>query len=159
MNTASRMTNPGVHFPPPFLYVAGLLGGWMLHRWRPLPFTAGPSEGRDLISVALFTVWLGMMFSALLTFRRAHTAVMPNRPAAELVTEGPYRLTRNPMYVSLVALYAALSLVLNTWWPLVLLPLVVLAVDRIVIAREERYLSTAFPDAYAAYRARVRRWL
>lgn len=159
MSMASRTSSPGVHFPPPFLYGAGLLVGWLLDRWRPLPITPGPSTVRDVIAAVLFAFWLGMMVSALLTFYRARTAVMPNRPAATLVTRGPYRLTRNPMYVSLVALYAALALVLNSWWLLLLLPLVVLAVDRIVIAREERYLSAAFPDAYAAYRARVRRWL
>ena len=75
------------------------------------------------------------------------------------MTAGPYRLTRNPMYVSLAALYVGVSLFANSWWPLLLLPVVLLAVDRAVIAREERYLAGAFPAEYAAYRARVRRWL
>ncbi|HEX6629907.1 MAG TPA: isoprenylcysteine carboxylmethyltransferase family protein, partial [Gemmatimonadaceae bacterium] len=84
---------------------------------------------------------------------------IPNRPATRLATGGPYRLTRNPMYVSLAALYLGVALFANSWWPVALLPLVLLVVDRAVIAREERYLAAAFPDEYAAYRARVRRWL
>jgi protein-S-isoprenylcysteine O-methyltransferase Ste14 len=63
------------------------------------------------------------------------------------------------MYVSLVALYLALALLMNTWWPIVLLPVVILVIDRTVIAREERYLSSAFPNEYGPYRARVRRWV
>ena len=63
------------------------------------------------------------------------------------------------MYVSLIALYLGISLWLNTWWPLALLPVVVVLVDRLVIAREERYMATAYPGEYDAYRARVRRWL
>ena len=69
------------------------------------------------------------------------------------------QVTRNPMYVSLVALYAGVTLLVNTWWPFLFLPFVVIAVDRAVIAREERYLASAFPAEYGAYARRVRRWL
>ena len=64
-----------------------------------------------------------------------------------------------PMYLGLVALYVAAALWLNSWWALVLLPVVVIVIDRTVIAREERYLGSAFPSEYSAYRSRVRRWL
>ena len=97
--------------------------------------------------------------SALTGFWRSHTTLIPNRRATTLVTAGPHRITRNPMYVSLVALYLGVTLLGNSWWPAVLLPIVVLVVDRAVIAREERYLAAAFPGEYAAYCARVRRWL
>jgi protein-S-isoprenylcysteine O-methyltransferase Ste14 len=63
------------------------------------------------------------------------------------------------MYVSLVLLYVGVTLALDTWWPLVLLPLVIVAVDRLVIRREERYLAAAFPSEYPAYCRRVRRWV
>jgi protein-S-isoprenylcysteine O-methyltransferase Ste14 len=68
-------------------------------------------------------------------------------------------MTRNPMYVSLAVLYVGLTLIVNSWWPLPLLAVVLVVVDRAVIAREERYLAAAFPVDYATYRARVRRWL
>jgi protein-S-isoprenylcysteine O-methyltransferase Ste14 len=152
------LPHPGVRYPPPLLYVAGLLAGWALHRWRPLPITAGPATARTLAGLLCVGLWLALMAGALAAFRRARTTLIPNRPAAALATGGPYRFTRNPMYLALVALYVGVTLLANSWWPLALLPVVVLAVDRDVIAREERYLAGAFPAEYAAYRSRVRRW-
>lgn len=78
---------------------------------------------------------------------------------ATLVTSGVFRLTRNPMYVGLAAAYAGVAALLGSWWPLALLPLVLVAVDRLVIAREEPYLARALGAQYEAYRRRVRRWL
>jgi len=149
----------GVAFPPPFVYVAGIVLGWLLHRWRPLPITDGASTVRVALGIAMLLVFLLLFLAAFRAFRRARTTLIPNKPATAFVTSGPYAITRNPMYVSLVALYVAVMLWLNSWWPLVLLPVVVLVIDRAVIAREERYLDEAFPTEYGAYRSRVRRWL
>ena len=151
--------NPGVRFPPPLIYAAGLLVGWLLDRRWPLPMTAPDSPARELLADLCFLVWLAVMVWAFVTFRRARTSTIPNQPAATIVTGGPYRFTRNPMYVSLVALYLAVTLALNSWWPVLFLPLVLLVLLRAVIAREERYLASAFPAEYDAYRRRVRRWL
>jgi protein-S-isoprenylcysteine O-methyltransferase Ste14 len=124
-----------------------------------MPLTAGQSVGR-VIGAAFFVVTYLVLFgSAFAAFRRARTTIIPNQPATALVTGGPYRVTRNPMYVSLVALYLGVTLFVNSWWPVILLPLVILLVDRTIIAREERYLADAFPAEYGPYRARVRRWL
>ena len=159
MTTSAKPQHAGVHFPPPLVYVAGIVIGWLLHRWRPLPITTGPSPVRTTFAAIAFLVYLGFFGAAFTAFRRARTTLIPNQPATAFVTDGPYRFTRNPMYVSLVALYLAVALFMNGWWPIVLLPLVVLVIDRAVIAREERYLGAAFPSEYSAYRARVRRWL
>lgn len=158
METSSP-PHAGVRFPPPFLYAAALAVGLLLQRWWPLPLTTGRSPGRLVGAAVALLVYLLLFGSAFAAFRHARTTLIPNRPAARLVTGGVYRVTRNPMYVSLVALYLAVTLWANSWWPLVLLPLVLLVMDRAVIAREERYLAAAFPGEYAAYRARVRRWL
>ena len=157
--SAESPAHPGVVFPPPLLYVAGLLAGWLLDQWRRLAITPGPSTLR--IAGAMFGVvlWLVIFASAFATFRRANTTLIPNRPATALATGGPYRWTRNPMYVSLVALYLGAALFMNSWWPVALLPVVVVLVDRLVIAREERYLAAAFRGEYEAYRSRVRRWV
>jgi protein-S-isoprenylcysteine O-methyltransferase Ste14 len=80
-------------------------------------------------------------------------------PAATLVQHGPYRFSRNPMYVGLTLSYIGLALTLNTWWPLVLLPLVLLLLFRLVVQKEERHLSEKFGEAYEAYCRRVRRWV
>jgi len=76
-----------------------------------------------------------------------------------LVIWGPYRFTRNPMYVGMATLYVGGTLLLNDLWPLALLPVVITLVQRRVIAKEEAYLERTFGDVYRAYKARVRRWI
>jgi protein-S-isoprenylcysteine O-methyltransferase Ste14 len=159
MSDDSSPANAGVHFPPPLLYVAGIVAGWLADRAHPLPITGHPSALRSALVIAFGLGWLALFAPAWSGFLRKRTTIIPNRPAAALVTSGVYRLTRNPMYVSLVLLYLAVTLALDSWWPLAFLPLVVVAVDRLVIRREERYLAHAFPGEYDEYRRRVRRWL
>jgi len=148
-----------VHFPPPLIYAAGILVGWLLNRWRPLPITADASTARASAALIFLVIWFALFSTALRAFRRAHTTLIPNRPATSFVTDGPYRFSRNPMYLSMAALYLSVSLFINSWWCVLLLAVVILIVDRAVIGREERYLSAAFPAEYATYRARARRWV
>jgi protein-S-isoprenylcysteine O-methyltransferase Ste14 len=125
----------------------------------PLPITSGPSTPRTIGSSLCILCSAAVVLSAFLTFRRARTTVIPGRAANALVTRGPYRITRNPMYVSFGVFYVGATLWLNTWWPAVVLPVVVFVIDRFVIRAEERYLASAFPSEYAEYCLRVRRWL
>lgn len=157
--TTQSLPNAGVRFPPPLLYLLGFGAGWVAERFRPLPVTIGHSFARTALGVLGIAAWALLAVSALMLFRRAGTSLIPNKPSAAIVTTGPYRFTRNPMYVSLIALYVGLTLLMNSWWPMIFLPIVVLLIDRVVIAREERYLRSAFPTEYGAYTARVRRWL
>ena len=158
MPNDDRPKHAGVHFPPPVVYLLGLVAGWALQRWISWPITAGASRVRSGLAALFVLAYLALFVGALTVFRRAGTTPIPNRPATALVDRGPYRWTRNPMYVSLACLYLAAALWLNTWWAVVLLAIVVVVIDRVVIAREERYLASAFPAEYEAYRARVRRW-
>ena len=91
--------------------------------------------------------------------RRAQTPVDPYSPSTAIVVEGPYRYTRNPLYLALTLFYLALASIVNSVWPLLLLPLVLLVIQRGVIAREERYLEQKFGEQYLRYKSRVRRWL
>src|SRR2546430_3886132 len=100
-----------------------------------------------------------LLFGAAVLFRQAGTTPNPTKPTTALVVRGPYRFTRNPMYVSLAALYLSVALFLGMLWPIVLLPLVLFVVQRVVIAREEAYLERKFGGGYREYRARVRRWI
>jgi protein-S-isoprenylcysteine O-methyltransferase Ste14 len=159
MAAAPAPSHAGVRFPPPVLYAAGLLAGRLLHARWPLPITGPAAWPRVALALLCVAAWLALFLWSWAVFRRAHTTLIPNRPAAAFVTAGPYRFTRNPMYASLVALYLGVTLAMNSYWPALLLPLVVVALQRTVIAREERYLAGAFPAEYAAYRRRVRRWL
>jgi protein-S-isoprenylcysteine O-methyltransferase Ste14 len=95
----------------------------------------------------------------MLFFRRARTSMVPMKPSSALVTTGPYRFTRNPMYLGMAFLYVALAFALGLVWPLILLPVVIAAVDRLVIAIEEAYLVRRFGQPYCDYMTRARRWL
>lgn len=147
----------GVHFPPPFVYAAGILGGWALGRAWPL--RALGDSWADPLALLLSLAGLLLVGSALGLFRAAGTDPLPMRPSTALVLRGPYRFTRNPMYLGMALLYAAVALLFDLAWALLLLPVVLLVIRSAVIAREERYLETRFGDEYRAYRARVRRWL
>lgn len=156
----SAPAHPGVRFPPPLLFVFGLAAGWLLHRVYPLPLLGAAERSLAVVpGWSLILVSLGLTAWALVSFRRAHTAVIPNRPATMLVLGGPYRFTRNPMYLSLVLLYLGVSLLVDSVWTLLLLPLLLFILYAAVIRREERYLAAAFGPGYLEYCARVRRWL
>jgi len=157
--TPNPPPHPGVRFPPPFVYAAGILVGWLLDRRWPWRITAHPSWWQPVAVAALIAFAFVIAASAMTLFWRARTSLIPNRPASAFVASGPYRFTRNPMYLSMTALYLGVALALNSWWPMVLLPIVLLIIQRAVIAREERYLRQRFPDEYPAYCQRVRRWL
>jgi protein-S-isoprenylcysteine O-methyltransferase Ste14 len=160
--TRSAPPHPGVRVPPPFLFAAAFLVGLALDRWVVRLHVAGDDDLRGPLVVA---GWLGIAGGlaitgwGLITFRLARTSIVPMRPARTLVASGPYRFSRNPMYVGLSVLYAGLALLFDVGWPLLLLPFVLVALWFLVIRREERYLTHAFGDEYAQYRRRVRRWL
>jgi protein-S-isoprenylcysteine O-methyltransferase Ste14 len=154
------MKSPGVHFPPPLLFLIPLAAGAILRRWWDLELLQPPWKiFGSMAGWALIGFWAVLTGWAMITFSRHRTAIYPNRPASRLVTSGPYRLTRNPMYVSLSALYIGVSLLMNNGWPLLFFPLVPWSVYLLVIRNEERYLAAAFGIEYEDYRAAVRRWL
>ena len=161
--TNAEPAHAGVHFPPPLLYVIPFALGMLVHRWHRLtivpPASLSLVRAVEIAGIALMLVWALGTATAFGRFLRARTTILPFRPSSSLVTTGPYRFTRNPMYVSLAALYTGGALTLNALWPLLLLPVVLVVVDRAVIRREERYLTSAFGKDYEAYRSRVRRWL
>jgi protein-S-isoprenylcysteine O-methyltransferase Ste14 len=157
---SARAAGPGVPFPPPLLFLAGFgLAWWLNSRLEFLIHGTGPSPGQTAIGLLLAVAGFVVMLWGIVTFVVARTSVMPNSPARAVVTSGPYRFTRNPMYLGLTTAYCGFAIVLNMVWPFITLPLVLLAVRYGIIAREERHLQTAFPEEYAAYCARVRRWI
>jgi protein-S-isoprenylcysteine O-methyltransferase Ste14 len=93
------------------------------------------------------------------TMREADAPVRTDRPVPRLTTEGPFRYTRNPGYLSMAMIYAGIAFLRNALWAILFLPLVLYVTQREVIGREERYLERTFGEKYLAYRARVRRWV
>ena len=147
----------GVPVPPPLIYIAGLAAGGLVELIRS---TTGPPWPVSItIAVVGGLAWLLLDGSAMARFRRAGTPVIPFQPSTALVVDGPYRISRNPIYLGMAALYVGLAFILGLMWALPFLPLVLLAVDRLVIAREEPYLERKFGQDYVEYKSRVRRWI
>jgi protein-S-isoprenylcysteine O-methyltransferase Ste14 len=96
---------------------------------------------------------------AILAFRRAGTSPNPWRPTTAMVTGGPYRLSRNPMYLGFTLLYLGAACWANSLWLLLFLPVILALMQQLVILREERYLERRFGAEYVGYRNRVRRWI
>ncbi len=107
----------------------------------------------------IFTLALLIAVWVVRTLSQAGEDIRIKKPTNALVSSGPFRFSRNPMYVGLTLLYLSISLILNTAWPLVFLPGALLLMQFGVIKREETYLEGLFGQDYRQYRARVRRWL
>jgi protein-S-isoprenylcysteine O-methyltransferase Ste14 len=149
--------NPGVIAPPPLIYAGALATGLLANLLSPIPFLP-----RGLSRVLGWPLIVGGLVIGSLAFRemkRAGTNVDPREPTTAIVTGGPYRFTRNPLYLCLTLVYAGISAIANTLWAILLLPLVLLVMRRGVIEREERYLEGKFGGEYLDYKAQVRRWI
>lgn len=151
-----RGDTAGVVAPPPLIYLVPLAVGLLLDRWRAVPLL----PERLAAPVGIAALLLGLVaLAALRQFIRAGTRPEPWKPTTALVTNGPYRFTRNPMYLGFTFVYLGITCWVNTVWPVALLPLVLLAMHHGVIRREEVYLERKFGEEYRAFRRRVRRWL
>ena len=156
----TKSDTSGVRIFPPAIYLAGLAAGFLLF-WL-WPVHLGPPGVVLALRVAgglLIAVGLALPLWAAATFHGVGTTVNPTRPTTALALGGPYRFTRNPMYLGLALLSTGVALVANALWPLLALPFVLWIVRRIVIDREERYLDAKFGEEYAEYKKRVRRWV
>ena len=159
--TAPTLDNPGVKIPPPFVVFPAILIGVAIDYFFPIRILPA--------SLTSFTGWLGVALVLLATvtgpilsfreFRRARTPIGPDEPVSGLVTTGPFRYSRNPMYLSLLVMQLGAGIWLNNVWVVMLLAPVTAWVRWWAIAREERYLHGKFGQAYLAYQAKVRRWL
>ena len=154
---ADNQGNPGIRVPPPLIYLLPLLLGLLLDKKAHVPFlprTAARGLGWSLLgSGGLLSRWF------FITMRDADAPVRTDRPVPKLITEGPFRYTRNPGYLCLAMIYAGIAVLRNSLWAILLLPLVLLVIQREVIGREERYLERTFGEEYLNYKRRVRRWV
>jgi protein-S-isoprenylcysteine O-methyltransferase Ste14 len=145
--------------PPPLVAVFFGLAMWLVSR---LGGAVHVSFG-NRVGAAIVIGSIGMVFGiwAMASFMRARTTMNPTNPGAtsSLVTHGVYRLTRNPMYLSLALYLFAFTVYLSNWLALLLLPVFVLYINQFQIKPEERALSALYGPEYASYRSRVRRWL
>ncbi len=149
--------SPGVIAPPPVIYIVLFLTGLIPQIGFPVQFLSLPTR----LILCLFMVGAGafMVSRAFQTIRQAKTSPNPYQPVAVLVTEGPFRFTRNPVYLGMNLFYLGAGVLLNPFWSILLFPVLMLIIEFGVIHREERHLEQRFGEAYLEYKARVRRWL
>ena len=146
----------GVAFHPPLLLVASLGVGFLLRWLAPLPvFTSTASVVIGPIIVALSC---GLFLWAVGTMLRGHASIPTNKPTNAIVAGGPFRFSRNPIYLSMILLHIGVGAWTRSLWFSVLAALSVALLTWGVILREERYLERKFGDEYLSYKARVRRW-
>jgi protein-S-isoprenylcysteine O-methyltransferase Ste14 len=142
---------------PPFVYAAAILIGILIHIAWPLPLVRRPlgRAGGGLLVLAAV-----MLFVApIRELRAAGTPVPGNRATTALVRSGPYRISRNPIYLAFSLLHLGVAISVGSWWILATLLASVGWIAAVVIPREERYLERRFGPAYLDYKGAVRRWL
>jgi protein-S-isoprenylcysteine O-methyltransferase Ste14 len=142
---------------PPVAIGAPWLVGWLATLIWGDP--VGLGGWRVPLGWALLLFFLGWNGWSLWLFNRHETGLLPGQETRAIIEEGPYRLSRNPLYVGLLALYLGLALLAPTFWGLVLFPAAVLLVLWGAIHPEERYLHERFGPPYNDYTRRVRRWV
>jgi protein-S-isoprenylcysteine O-methyltransferase Ste14 len=146
--------------PPPLLFLLSYIAGEGLHYVAPLPLTRFVSNGASyVIGVLTLVGGIAVVLTCVKMFFAANTTVIPYRRAAKLVTQGPYRATRNPMYVGVALIYLGVAALRAVLWPVLLLPIPLAILNYGVIPQEESLLRGTFGAAYEQYCERVRRWL
>jgi protein-S-isoprenylcysteine O-methyltransferase Ste14 len=147
----------GVIALPPLLYAGAFLVALVLRWLMPLPIArwaiALPS------GVLLSVVAVAIARWGRRTMQAAGTNINPGLPATTVVMSGPFRYSRNPLYIALTLLYLGLTLAVNTWWGIIALVPLLITMHVGVVLREERYLERKFGDEYRDYRSRVRRYV
>jgi protein-S-isoprenylcysteine O-methyltransferase Ste14 len=155
--TDREKDHASVRLPPPFVLfghlAAAFLLGWRVHLPLPLPFPV------RLLGVGTVLLGLLLAYTAIRAMIAARTPVDPYEAVTALVVTGPYRLTRNPIYLGFVCCLTGLPLALGTYWGLLLVPPMVVVMNRLIVRHEETYLEGKFGQYYRAYKSSVRRWL
>ncbi len=145
---------------PPIIFLAAIAVSVFLNAFYPLPWFAQPLSGiLYAIGWLMIAAFVALNISAVRAMRRAGTTVRPDRGTDHLVTEGPFSVTRNPLYLAGTILVLGIGLVSGIVWFLLLAVLAAFAVQKLAIEREERHLQARFGKTYVDYAGRVRRWI
>ena len=152
----------GLGVPPPVIFLGPLVLGLLLNRKFPTPFL--PRGLSRILGLPLLSGGMLLEGWVYRTMRRADTPIIgepfvPGKPTSSLITDGPFRYSRNPSYLGAAMMYAGIASLTNALWVILLLPAMVLMMQHTVIEREERYLESTFGEEYLRYKARVCRWI
>ena len=155
----SKQGGARVTVPPPLVFLAAVITGVLVDRF----VLRWPVSGGAVVRIAVVALSLGgalaLAVPAIRLFRKTGQDPKPWQPTPELVFDGPYRFTRNPMYVAMTLLTIGLGAAADTLWTIPLAFAALGVVHVLVVRREERYLEAKFGEPYLRYKARVRRYL
>ncbi len=147
----------GIKVPPPIIYLAALISGVVLdYFWPYLPLH---ENWGNIIGAVLILASILLVPTVLIRFKKVGTTFDVRKSATTLITNGPYRFSRNPAYISLTLLYLGLGSVFNNVWIIALVIPVLLIMDLWIVRKEERHLEEIFGEEYLQYKSSVRRWL
>ncbi|CAD5107925.1 methyltransferase family protein [Zestomonas carbonaria] len=149
--------NGRIILAPPLIYLIFIGVAWGLTYLLPLPLP----ENNWTIYLGWGLIDAGILLSAwsALAMAQHKTTINPYKKPRHLLESGPFRYSRNPIYLGFNLIYGGIALLIHSWWPWILLPLLILTMTLGVIVPEEVVLERQFGDSYRRYRARVRRWL
>jgi protein-S-isoprenylcysteine O-methyltransferase Ste14 len=142
---------------PPLVYACAIVLGLLLQAARPVAFMP-PGAGAPL-GIAAIVAAAALFFFAVRTMRAARTPVPGNLPTTAIVRSGPFRFSRNPIYLAFSLLHLGIACWADSLWLLITLAPATALMAFVVVPREERYLESRFASEYLAYKAAVRRWL
>jgi protein-S-isoprenylcysteine O-methyltransferase Ste14 len=154
MTAEHHKHGPGVKIPPPVVPVTLVALAYLCNQLWPLPLKLDHGLGWVLLAIGI--VLSGATFIQFLLFK---TSIIPHRPDQQLMSGGVFIISRNPIYLSFLIFQTAASDLMQSWWPVVLLPVCYGFLRFYVIAKEERYLEHTFGEEYQQLLRKTRRWL
>jgi len=157
MTKTCRKDHPHVIAPPPAIYLGFLGLGLLMEQQWPTQIFSGPLMA--FVGLLILIIGVAGVITAVRTIIKARTPVDPYESTTTIVTRGLYRISRNPIYVFDTFVYIGLAMSFNSFWAIVLMPLLLWTLQRGVVLREEQYLRCRFGDKYMRYQKGVRRWI
>jgi len=155
---SSHGDTPAVHIPPPVIVAVLLLGGLGVDYFLKTGF-GGAAAWLKYIGIGLCVFGFAIAIWCALLYRKARTSILPHTADSNMIDTGPFGMSRNPIYLSMLIVFVGICLALNAPAALLFIPPTYLALRYYVIAREEAYLTRRFGDDYTSYQSRVRRWI
>lgn len=148
-----------VRFPPPLVFLGAIIAGVIVQRMAT-PLSLKVAAGiRLAVGVLILVCGTSLVISARIWFTRTRQSPIPWKPTPELILQGPYRFTRNPMYMGVTLLVIGLGLTVNNLWISLFAAPALMAVHFVAVLPEERYLAEKFGESYRNLLARVRRYV
>jgi len=150
---------PGVHIPPPVIYLLFFLLAIGIQKIIPLNDAILHIRRIKIIGLILLIISFAVGSAGVWRFFKSNNTVILLKRAHSLQTTGIYRFTRNPMYLGMLFAFLGLTPFWGNWWCVILVPILVLVIQHFIIRREESYLEAEFGETYLDFRKRVRRWI